>query len=226
MTVSSLTIKGRKARLFLAPVPAPLIYVCLYQDDSQALLDACQKIGAPPFHLLALTGLSWNEDLSPWPEAKILSKDDEFAGRADSFLTDVLEGARPWALAQLSGQRPSFEGIAGYSMAGLFALYAAYRTAVFSRVVSASGALWYPGFADYAKAASFPRRPAAVYLSLGDRESRVRNPYFRSTEGISRDLSAFYQQQGIRSLFELNRGNHFQKNVPRLAKGIAWILQQ
>ena len=43
-----------------------------------------------------------------------------------------------------------YHAIAGDSMAGLFAVYALYRTQVFSRVASASGSLWYPGLLEYA----------------------------------------------------------------------------
>ena len=39
--------------------------------------------------------------------------------------------------------------IAGYSLAGLFALWAAWNSGYFRRVASVSGSLWYPGFTDY-----------------------------------------------------------------------------
>lgn len=42
-------------------------------------------------------------------------------------------------------ERRVFIGIAGYSLAGLFALYALYKTDVFTRVASMSGSLWFPG---------------------------------------------------------------------------------
>ena len=216
-------IHGRQVQLFrTATAKAPLLYTCLYQDDSQALLKTCQKLHTPPFHFVSLTNLSWDEDLSPWPEGQILSREDHFSGQAKPLLNSLLAEIRPWALSHLPAS-PAYEAIAGYSLAGLFSLYAAYQTPIFSRVASASGSLWYPGFAAYAKEQAFLQPPTAIYLSLGDRESHTRNSYFRTNEAISRDLCHFYQHQGIVSTFVLNKGNHFQDNVLRLAKGIHWL---
>ena len=50
----------------------------------------------------------------------------------------------PWATERIHG-KASFIGIAGYSLAGLFALYALYKTDAFTRVASMSGSLWFPG---------------------------------------------------------------------------------
>ncbi|MDY2610537.1 MAG: alpha/beta hydrolase-fold protein [Oscillospiraceae bacterium] len=43
---------------------------------------------------------------------------------------------------------PRWRGIAGYSLAGLFALYAIYQTDLFSRVGSMSGSLGFPGIKE------------------------------------------------------------------------------
>ena len=37
-------------------------------------------------------------------------------------------------------------------------------------------------------------------------------------------LCAVYQERSIRSVFELNPGNHFRDPAYRMAKGIAWML--
>ncbi len=116
--------------------------------------------------------------------------------------------------------------LAGYSLAGLCALYALYRTALFSGAISASGSLWFPGFLDYAVSRSFPRLPERVYLSLGDRESRSRNLLMRRVEENSRAFCALLEKQGVDCRFERNPGNHFQDPEERLAKGIAWILRE
>ena len=39
--------------------------------------------------------------------------------------------------------------LGGYSLAGLFALWAAYQTDVFSDVAAASPSMWFPGFTGY-----------------------------------------------------------------------------
>ena len=120
---------------------------------------------------------------------------------------------------------PTFRVIAGYSMGGLFALYAPYITDLFSRVVSASGSVWYPDFVSYVRENNFLRKPDAIYLSLGDRESQTKNRFLSQTEDRTKELFSIYQSRQINSIFELNPGNHFTDAPYRLAKGIAWMLK-
>lgn len=113
----------------------------------------------------------------------------------------------------------------GIIIKGLFALYAPYVTDLFSSVVSASGSVWYPEFISYVRAHDFLKKPDAIYLSLGDQESRTRNPFLRQTEDCTKELLSIYQSKGIDSVFELNPGNHYKDADYRLAKGITWILK-
>lgn len=69
-------------------------------------------------------------------------------------------------------QAPEWRGIAGYSLAGLFALYAIYQTDVFTRVGCISGSLWFPGFLEYVFTHESKRRPGCLYFSLGDKEAK------------------------------------------------------
>ena len=54
----------------------------------------------------------------------------------------------PEAEALLPGA-PAWRGLAGYSLAGLFALYALYQTDVFARAASMSGSFWFEGIMEY-----------------------------------------------------------------------------
>lgn len=63
--------------------------------------------------------------------------------------------------------------LGGYSLAGLFALWSAYQTDLFSGIVAASPSVWYPDWMEYAQANQV--KTSALYLSLGDREERTRN---------------------------------------------------
>ena len=62
--------------------------------------------------------------------------------------------------------------IGGYSLAGLFSLWAAYQTDVFSGIAAASPSVWFPGFIEYMKEHEI--KSETVYLSLGDREEKTR----------------------------------------------------
>ena len=59
-------------------------------------------------------------------------------------------------------------------MAGLFSLWAAYQTDAFAGVAAASPSIWFPDFLQYMKEHDI--RTESVYLSLGDREEKTRNP--------------------------------------------------
>lgn len=202
---------------------APTVYANLYADTGEALFTQCERLGCQPFHLAAVTGLRWDEELSPWAHDPVVSRNDRFTGEADAYVRCLEEKVVPMVEERLP--LSTYRVLAGYSMGGLFALYAPYVTELFSASVAASGSVWYPGFLDYAKARDFRRKPDAVYLSLGDLESRTRNPWFRRTEPCMRELRAVYQSKAIETVFELNPGNHAKDATARLAKGIAWALE-
>lgn len=216
-------IDGKQITLFASETEnAPIVYANLFSESGSEVLGECEKLGCKPFHFVSITGLRWDEELSPWAHAPIVSKDDNFTGEADKYIRCLTEMIIP--RVEKAVKAPIFRVIAGYSMGGLCALYAPYITDHFSRVVSASGSVWYPGFVSFVQENDFLRKPDAIYLSLGDRESRTKNQFLSRTEDCSRELCSIYQRQDINSRFELNPGNHFKDAPYRLAKGIAWIL--
>ncbi len=68
------------------------------------------------------------------------------------------------------------------------------------------------------------RKPERLYFSLGDTESRTRNPYLKSVQDDTGELAAFYRDRQIDTLFRLNRGNHYTEPARRTALGIGWLL--
>jgi len=114
--------------------------------------------------------------------------------------------------------------LAGYSLAGLFALYSVYQTRLFSRIASMSGSLWFPGFKEYVFSHEMKTPPEHLYLSLGNRESKPRNPYLKTVQERTEELKTFYMEKGIDTVLQFNPGNHYKDTVQRTAAGIAWIL--
>ncbi len=203
---------------------APIVYANMYREAGELVLRQCETLGCKPFHLVSITGLRWDEELSPWAHEPVVSGDDHFTGEAGSYARWMEEAVVP----RMEGafRHPPYRVIAGYSMGGLFALYAPYVTDLFSAAVSASGSVWYPEFVSFVESRDFLKKPDAVYLSLGDLESRTRNPYLRRTEDCMEKLLAFFRDRAINSVFERNPGNHYKDADYRLAKGITWILRQ
>ena len=219
-------IAGKNIALFPSEEPgAPLVVLNAVEEEARPVFSAAHKTAKGPFSLAVITGLDWDEDLTPWPAPPAARGMSPCAGLADAYLRQLAGRILP-AIAAALPARPAYAALAGYSLAGLFALYAPHRTDAFARIASASGSLWYPDFADYVRRQPWVRRPEKLYLSLGDREARTRNPMMRPVEDKTRALAAFYEAQGVPTVLEMNPGGHFNEPERRMARGIAWILEE
>ncbi|MFR3226010.1 MAG: alpha/beta hydrolase [Blautia massiliensis (ex Durand et al. 2017)] len=189
------------------------------------MLRLLQESGCRDLSLVAVSGLAWNHDMAPWDIPPISANDTPCTGGAGAYLRLLLEKIMPEAEDALPG-KPVWRGIAGYSLAGLFAVYAVYQTDVFSRVGSISGSLWFPGIREYIFSHTLCRKPDCMYFSLGDKESRTRNPFLKCVQENTEAIRTFYERQGINTAFQLNPGNHFKDGALRTAAGIQWIVDQ
>ena len=104
-------------------------------------------------------------------------------------------------------------------------MYSLYKTDRFAGAASCSGSLWFPGFPEYVHEHGFASSLAKIYLSLGDREAKTKNPVMATVEDNTRSLAEQYSSQGYDVLFEMNKGGHFNDHALRTAKGIAWMLK-
>ena len=224
--MQALEIGSKNISIFLSTKPrTPIIYLNTFSDEGRKVYEAAQATGCPPFTLVAISDLDWNHDMVSWDSPPALKNAEPCTGGADDYLRLLTREIIPTAEKELPGV-PSWRGIAGYSLAGLFALYAIYRTDLFSRIGSMSGSLWFPGMKDYIFSHESKRWPDCVYFSLGDKESKTRNPILRSVRQSTEEIQAFYQDKGIDTVFQLNPGNHYDHAAERTAAGIAWMLSR
>ena len=220
------TIGSKTVSIFLSIEPeAPITYLNTFSDEGQKVYGAAQPDGCPPFTLVLISDLDWNHDMAPWDSQAVFKNGEPFAGGADDYLRLLVEEIMPRAEKELPGP-PAWRGIAGYSLAGLFALYTIYRTDVFSRVGCMSGSLWFPGFKEYIFSHEPKRWPDCIYFSLGDKEAKTRNPVLKTVQENTEEIQAFYQSEGIDTEFRLNPGNHFVQGIERTIAGIQWLLSK
>jgi len=165
------------------------------------------------FKLVALKVDNWNLDLSPWKAPAVFGK-EEFSGGAAGTLVDVLK---------LCADDSKSYYIGGYSLAGLFALWAAYQTDRFAGVAAASPSLWFPNFVEYMKNNEI--KSNRVYLRLGDKEEKVRNPVMATVGEKIREAYDCLVRQEVNCTLEWNQGNHFKEPDVRTAKAFAWLLE-
>ena len=165
--------------------------------------------------VLLIYDVDWNADLSPWKADAVFPGDSAFEGKADALIQELIRhpviGNTQW----------KYRIIAGYSLAGLFSLYACTKTDLFDGCVSCSGSLWYPGFLQYLKEHSL--NTSAVYLSLGEKEKYSRNPVLSSVELCMGEVAQYLKKNHI-CRYEMNPGGHFTDPDGRMLKGIAWMI--
>ena len=176
-------------------------------------VEEIRKRTSTDFRLIAAKVDEWNYELSPWKAPAVFGNED-FGDGAVRTLEQILT---------LCTDKSRTYYIGGYSLAGLFSLWAAYQTDVFSGIAAASPSVWFPGFLQYMK--EHDMRAKSVYLSLGNREERTRNPLMATVGDCIREGYNLLKMQKIRTILEWNPGNHFKDAGIRTAKGFAWLIR-
>ena len=220
----SLDISGVDITLFPGvSAGSPIVYLNCFAGEGYEVLKALHNIGNFDLTLAAISGLDWGRDMSPWPAPPIRKGSPDFAGGGDKYLGIFIESLIPAVESSLPSP-PGWRGIAGYSMAGLFAVYSLFKTGAFTRAASVSGSLWYPGFLEYAAS----HEPAAVtervYFSLGDREHKTRNASMRPVRENTEKIERLFHGRVPETTFRLEPGGHFDAPAERTARGIAWLI--
>ena len=219
-----MNIGGKEITIYPAQTDnSPLVILHIFSDEGQQVYDALKKLTTVDFSLVTIGNLDWDKDMSPWAIPPIYKNDTPCSGGADEYLHLLLNDILPQVLQSLSSA-PKYVALAGYSLAGLFSLYAVYHTNIFSRIMSASGSFWFPDFKEYAQSHNPQIMPEKVYFSLGDKEAKTRNTILQTVEENTILLQKHFTKLGCHTIFEIKSGNHFQDTTNRTAKGIAWIL--
>ena len=164
------------------------------------------------FRLITVRIDDWNNELSPWKAPAVFGK-ESFGDGASKTLGELID---------LCADKSKTYYIGGYSLAGLFALWAAYQTDIFSGVAAASPSVWFPDFDEYMKKNEI--RTDTVYLSLGDREEKVRNPVMATVGDKIRSAYALLKECDVNCVLEWNSGNHFKDADIRMAKAFTWVM--
>ena len=183
----------------------------------------------------------WARALMPWPDDAV-ARDAEVGRHAPDTLRFIEHTLLPW-LRERFGALPCIIG--GYSLGGLFALWAARNTDAFAAVAAASPSLWINGWGEYAAAhpilppkattqhstLNIPHsasRSSAIHLSLGDREEHCRNQRMKRIGDCVRAEHALLCQQLSPTAVTLrwHEGGHFGAEAERTAEAFAWCIEQ
>ena len=216
-------IAGRKCRLFGSERPGCLLVQPSARHENgtlEAEVAELAKLVPKPFLLATIELEDWTIGLMPWWDGNI-SRDPEAGKHGQETLDFILNDLLP-ELESRYGALPVLLG--GYSLGGLFSLWASCQTDRFRAVAAASPSVWIHGWLPFAK--KHVPMADAIYLSLGDREEHVKN---QAIARVGDNLRAYYellQAQSRRCTLVWEEGTHFNDNAGRLARAFAWCLKQ
>lgn len=201
--------------VYKAKERSPIIYLLSPMDNKNEIIGEIKTRTDKAFSLVFINSGHWNEDFSPYPYA-------EFSGGANIFLKNLLD-----RIPEIEkGIDIQFRILSGYSLSALFSIYAVLHSDAFKCIASQSASLWYPDFIDYLKSHKISKNLEYAYFSLGDKEKHTTNTLLSKVEDKTKEAEIIFRENGIKTKFELNKGNHYKAVNTRIAKGIAWLLGQ
>lgn len=194
-----------------------------FAADALPVIKAQTKV---PFSLVTIT-LSygeWSDLLAPWSTPKGWPQYVACVGDGPQYLHTLTDQIIPRAEKYLN--KPGRRMMAGYSLAGLFALWSMFETNLFDRIVSASGSLWFPGFQKWflEHTDEIKNRPESIYFSSCEEEYFTDNKYLSPVKPTTEAIRSWCSENGIENVFILDPGNHYEDVIPRTAAGIVWSL--
>lgn len=201
------------------------IYNNIYQHYETEVTQHFNKVQNSIMFVVCLVN-DWNKELSPWKASAVFGTQD-FKGEGMATLKNLTDCVIPYLIKTYNINMETCKlFLSGYSLAGLFSLWAIHSTNVFNGAVSCSGSLWFQGFQEYIKKNKLCR-DCSIYLSLGDTEHKSRNPIMSTVKNATEQIYDFYHNASeVKNLkLEWNKGNHFNHPEERIQKGIQWILE-
>ncbi len=203
----------------------PMIYLIeghTSEEELGRIISRVKKLtGKAPWKVAIFSADSWNDDLSPW-QGNDAKGEKAFGGKGEETLKKL-----PQIFHLVEGENtPRERCIAGYSLAGLFSLWAALQTEYFSGAATMSGSLWFDGWDEYIEKISV-KRQMKVFISLGMKEEKTKDPLM-STVGdrTRRTHEVLESHANIRTVLKMNPGGHFTEVDLRIADGIAWLIKE
>lgn len=167
--------------------------------------------------IVVITGMDWDNDLTPWPAPGAPAGSPDFKGLAPNFLNALRTEIMPKLndIMDVDSSQVKYDLI-GVSLSGLFTLWQWIKCDVFQSIACISGSFWYKGFAEWLAAQKIPHKDGRAYFSLGDQESRTPVPEFKSVAVDTQSVIHTLKSNDITTEFRSVPGNHFQHGIERL----------
>ena len=194
-------------------------YVLLPERMKEAEMDWLEELVQKySVNIVAISGMKWNDALTPWKAPALNPKEEDFKGKAKDFLASLLGDIFVNTEQSLRLHHPK-RHLIGVSLAGLFAVWASTVTNKFESVASISGSFWYDGFVEWFKEQEL--KTDRYFLSLGDKEVKAKNERLASVGSCTEAILQIIQDKSNEVTFITDDGNHFEFFKERIEKAIS-----
>ena len=193
-------------------------YVLLPEGMKEADMDWLDEMVLKyPINIVAISGMNWNDDLTPWKAPALNPKEYDFKGKAKDFLASLLGDIFVNTEQSLRLTHPK-RHLVGVSLAGLFAVWASTATSKFTSVASISGSLWFDGFVAWFKEQEL--LADKYFLSIGNKEVKSKNERLASVGSCTEATLQIIRDKKKEVTFVTDDGNHFDFFRERIEKAI------
>ena len=174
------------------------------------------------FSLIAFKIEDWNSELSPW-EAPPAFGNKSFGSGAKDTLEFIESRFIPTVKEKYNLDNDIKFILGGYSLAGLFSLWSAYKSNIFSGIAAASPSVWFNGWEGFMN--NNTPLSNTIYLSLGDTEEKTKNKVMSAVGDNIRKQEELLKNDKIKTILEWNKGGHFNDSDLRVAKAFVWCIE-
>ncbi len=225
MTAQTMLIGNRPCRIYGEAHTEYLLLQMTGEHELESMESEVAAIAQSAHHFLfaAIPVKSWNNELSPWEAPAVWGK-ESFGGNAADTLRFLTEQVIPTLKKQFALPGNVRIILGGYSLAGLFALWASTQTDLFYGIAAASPSVWFPGWMEFEQ--QHPMQAQRVYLSLGDKEEHTKNAVMAAVGDNIRALHSQLTVRGVDCTLEWNSGGHFKNADLRTAKAFRWAMEE
>ena len=225
MTAQIMQIGNRPCRIY-GEAHAEYLLLQMTGEHEQQSMDYEVSVIAQNsrnFLFAAIPVESWNDALSPWEAPAVWGKESFGCNAADTlrFLTEQVIPTLKQRFALPENVKII---LGGYSLAGLFALWASTQTDLFYGVAAASPSVWFPDWMEFEQ--QRPIQTQHIYLSLGDKEEHTKNAVMAVVGDNIRTLHSQLIACGADCTFEWNSGGHFKDADLRTARAFRWVMEE
>ena len=185
-------------------------------------VEEIEKNTEKQFSLIAFKIKDWNNELSPW-EAPPAFGNKSFGSSATDTLEFIESRLIPTVKEKYNLDDDIKFILGGYSLAGLFSLWSAYKSDTFSGIAAASPSVWFSGWEEFMN--NNTPLSNSIYLSLGDTEEKTKNKVMSAVGDNIRKQEELLKNDNINTILEWNKGGHFSNSDIRVAKAFVWCIE-